>query len=118
MSGSGPLNRRVRSVARREFLARVRSRWFLFSTLVVPLLFLGAMVLPAVLVDRSAGEPKPLLIVDESAEGLADPLQLSEVYHPGVLSEIALYLHQQVVVVAVQRLSLALRGGEMGGGEA
>ena len=74
MSGSGPLNRRVRSVARREFLARVRSRWFLFSTLVVPLLFLGAMILPAVLVDRSAGEPKPLLIVDETDERLSDPL--------------------------------------------
>ena len=74
MSGAGPLNRRVRSVARREFLARVRSRWFLFSTLVVPLLFVGAMILPAVLVDRSAGEPKPLLIVDESEGGLSDPL--------------------------------------------
>ena len=44
MSDTGPLNRRVRSVARREFLARVRSRWFLFSTLVVPLLFLGPMI--------------------------------------------------------------------------
>jgi ABC-2 type transport system permease protein len=61
-------------VARREFLARVRSRWFLFSTLVVPLLFVGAMILPAVLVDRSAGEPKPLLIVDETDERLSDPL--------------------------------------------
>ena len=74
MSGSGPLNRRVRSVARREFLARVRSRWFLFSTLVVPLLFVGAMILPAVLVDRSTGEPKPLLIVDETDERLSDQL--------------------------------------------
>ena len=74
MSDTGPLNRRVRSVARREFLARVRSRWFLFSTLVVPLLFLGAMILPAVLVDRSTGESKPLLIVDGTEERLSDQL--------------------------------------------
>jgi ABC-2 type transport system permease protein len=74
MSDSGPLNRRVLTVARREFLARVRSRWFLFSTLVVPLLFVGAMILPAVLVDRSTSEPRPLLIVDETEERLADRL--------------------------------------------
>jgi ABC-2 type transport system permease protein len=74
MSDSSPLNRRVLTVARREFLARVRSRWFLFSTLVVPLLFVGAMILPAVLVDRSTSEPRPLLIVDETAERLSDRL--------------------------------------------
>ncbi len=74
MSDSGPLNQRVLTVARREFLARVRSRWFLFSTLVVPLLFLGAMILPAVLVDRSTSEPKPLLIVDETEELLSGRL--------------------------------------------
>ena len=74
MSDSGPLNRRVLTVARREFFARVRSRWFLFSTLVVPLLFVGAMILPAVLVDRSTSEPKPLLIVDETEERLSGRL--------------------------------------------
>jgi ABC-2 type transport system permease protein len=74
MSDSGPLNSRVRTVTRREYLARVRSRWFLFSTLVVPLLFVGAMILPAVLVDRSSGDPKPLLIVDESRDRLSDRL--------------------------------------------
>jgi ABC-2 type transport system permease protein len=74
MSDSSPLNRRVLTVARREFLARVRSRWFLFSTLVIPLLFVGAMVLPAILVDRSTSEPKPLLIVDETQERLSDRL--------------------------------------------
>ncbi len=74
MSGGGPLNQRVRSVARREFLARVRSRWFLFSTLVVPVLFLGAMILPAVLVDRSVDDPKPILVIDPAGSGIADQL--------------------------------------------
>jgi len=61
-------------VARREFLARVRSRWFLFSTLVVPVLFLGAMILPAVLVDRSIDDPKPILVIDPAESGIADQL--------------------------------------------
>ncbi len=74
MSGGGPLNQRVRSVTRREFLARVRSRWFLFSTLVVPVLFLGAMILPAVLVDRSVDDPKPILVIDPAGSGIADQL--------------------------------------------
>jgi len=74
VSGGGPLNQRVRSVARREFLARVRSRWFLFSTLVVPVLFLGAMILPAVLVDRSVDDPKPILVIDPAGSGIADQL--------------------------------------------
>jgi ABC-2 type transport system permease protein len=61
-------------VTRREFLARVRSRWFLFSTLVVPVLFLGAMILPAVLVDRSVDDPKPILVIDPAGSGIADQL--------------------------------------------
>jgi ABC-2 type transport system permease protein len=74
VSGGGPLNQRVGTVARREFLARVRSRWFLFSTLVVPVLFLGAMILPAVLVDRSIDDPKPIFIIDHAGNGIADRL--------------------------------------------
>ena len=68
------MNQRVRTVARREFLARVRSRWFLFSTLVVPVLFLGAMILPAVLVDRSMDDPDPILVIDNAGNGIADRL--------------------------------------------
>jgi ABC-2 type transport system permease protein len=74
VSGGGPLNRRVQTVARREFLARVRSRWFLFSTLVVPVLFLGGIILPAVLVDRSIEDPKPIFIIDNAGNGVADRL--------------------------------------------
>jgi ABC-2 type transport system permease protein len=68
------MNQRVLTVARREFLARVRSRWFLFSTLVVPVLFLGGIILPAVLVDRSIEDPKPIVIIDYAGNGIADRL--------------------------------------------
>lgn len=74
MRSGGPLNQRVTTVARREFLARVRSRWFLFSTLVVPVLFLGAMILPAVLVDRSIDDPKPIFVIDNAGNDIADRL--------------------------------------------
>lgn len=36
-----PFNARVRAILRREYLTRVRSRWFVFSTLGVPLLLAG-----------------------------------------------------------------------------
>lgn len=68
------MNQRVKTVARREFLARVRSRWFLFSTLVVPVLFLGGIILPAVLVDRSTEDPKPIVVIDNAGNGIADRL--------------------------------------------
>ena len=74
MSAGRPLNQRVMTVARREFLARVRSRWFLFSTLVVPVLFLGGIILPAVLVDRSTEDPKPIVVIDNAGNGIADRL--------------------------------------------
>jgi ABC-2 type transport system permease protein len=91
------MNQRVLTVARREFLARVRSRWFLFSTLVVPVLFLGGIILPAVLVDRSIEDPKPIVIIDYAGNGIADrlidSLRASEIpaerllYLPGNLIE-------------------------------
>ncbi len=74
MRDSGPLNLRVLSVARREYLARVRSRWFLFSTLIVPVLFIGAMVLPVVLAEQSMDDPKPVQVIDQAGDDLADRL--------------------------------------------
>jgi hypothetical protein len=46
----------------------------LFSTLVVPVLFLGGIILPAVLVDRSIEDPKPIFIIDNAGNGIADRL--------------------------------------------
>ena len=36
-----PLTAKVRAIIRREYLQRVRSKWFLLSTLGLPLLFIG-----------------------------------------------------------------------------
>ena len=41
------------AVVKREFLERVRTKWFLIATLTVPMLIVASMVLPAVLARRS-----------------------------------------------------------------
>lgn len=51
-----PLNARVRSILRREYLQRVRSRWFLLSTLGLPLLLVGLSFLSVWFIDQEAGE--------------------------------------------------------------
>lgn len=51
-----PLNARVRAIVRREYLQRVRSRWFLISTLGLPLLLVGLSFLSIWFVDRDPAE--------------------------------------------------------------
>lgn len=51
-----PFNVRVRAILRREYLQRVRSRWFLLSTLGLPLLLVGLSLLSVWFVEQEAGE--------------------------------------------------------------
>lgn len=51
-----PLNRKVRAIVRREYLQRIRSKWFLISTFGLPLLFVGLGGLTGWLVARETGE--------------------------------------------------------------
>ena len=53
-------------VIRREYLQRVRSKWFIVSTVVAPI-FLGAlMVLPAYLAPRSKAADREIAVVDRT----------------------------------------------------
>lgn len=63
-----PFNRKVRAILRREYLQRVRSKWFLLSTLGIPILFLGLAFLGGFFATRSASEPVSALAV-----GVVDP---------------------------------------------
>src|SRR5262245_29953355 len=54
--------RNVYIIARREYLERVRSRAFLFMTIFIPLLMLGATVLPTLIAMRSSGETKHIVV--------------------------------------------------------
>jgi ABC-2 type transport system permease protein len=63
-----PLTAKVRAIIRREYLQRVRSKWFLLSTLGLPLLFIGLGVLSGVLLSesRSDFESHSVGVVDQS----------------------------------------------------
>jgi ABC-2 type transport system permease protein len=55
---------RMAIVARREYVERVRSRAFLVSTIVGPLLLVGFMIGPSLLMARQRGKPLRVTVVD------------------------------------------------------
>lgn len=63
------------AVIRREYIARVRSKWFLFGTIMVPLLMVGAMALPILLFTREAQREIDVSVVDASGAVLGALLQ-------------------------------------------
>lgn len=62
---------KVWAVIRREFIERVRSKWFLISTVLGPLFMIGVAVLPSVLAMKS-GRVAKIAIVNSGAGSLAD----------------------------------------------
>ncbi len=58
----------VISVIRREYLQRVRSRWFLFTTLGLPVLMLALVLVPVLMGERDARRERHLAIVDETGQ--------------------------------------------------
>ena len=61
----------VSVIVRREFNERVRKKSFIVTTLLMPVLMIGLMVAPALLMEFSRGEMKRIAVVDES--GLVAP---------------------------------------------
>jgi ABC-2 type transport system permease protein len=53
-------------IARREYLERVRSKAFIVMTILIPVLMLGATVLPTLLMLRGSGETKHIAVVASS----------------------------------------------------
>jgi ABC-2 type transport system permease protein len=64
---------KVWAVIRREFLERVRSKWFLFSTILGPVFMIAITVLPAVLAS-GAGGARHIAILDEQSGALGQRL--------------------------------------------
>src|SRR5947209_3205422 len=50
-------------IARREYLERIRSKAFIVMTILLPLLMLGATILPTFLMLRGSGETKHIVVV-------------------------------------------------------
>jgi ABC-2 type transport system permease protein len=57
---------RALTVARREYLERVRSRAFLIGTFVGPVLMAALMIGPALIAQRQRGKPQRIAVVDET----------------------------------------------------
>lgn len=57
---------KLRAIIKREYLQRVRSKTFIFATVLGPLLTIGLMVLPALIFSIKTGEATRLAIVDQS----------------------------------------------------
>jgi len=64
------LGTKVRAIVRREYLQRVRSKWFLFSTLFVPVLLLASTLLPAFLMDDDDDRDRPLALISSGGADL------------------------------------------------
>jgi ABC-2 type transport system permease protein len=62
---------KVWAVVRREFIERVRTKWFIISTVLGPVFLIAVSVLPAVLATQGSG-PRTIAIVDEGSGGLAE----------------------------------------------
>ncbi len=59
------------AIIRREYVERVRTKWFIFSTLFAPLVFAGFVFLPLLLMSRDAKSVTPrVLILDATQQGL------------------------------------------------
>jgi ABC-2 type transport system permease protein len=64
---------KVWAVIRREFVERVRTKWFLISTVLGPIFMIAVTVLPAVLAGTSGGA-RHIALLDEESGTLADRL--------------------------------------------
>ena len=60
--------RRVWAVLRREYLQRVRSRWFVFATLGIPLLLVASVAVPMWLSNRNEAAGRTIALIDLSGD--------------------------------------------------
>ncbi|HTT67250.1 MAG TPA: ABC transporter permease [Gemmatimonadales bacterium] len=66
--------RKVWAVVRREFIEKVRTKWFLISTILGPVFMISVTVLPSLLISR-AGRVNHVALVDEEAGDFAARLK-------------------------------------------
>ncbi len=72
------------AVIRREYLARVRTRWFVAITILAPLLMIGAMAIPVALMVRESDRVLTVSVVDESGQ-LLEELLATDAFEEGRL---------------------------------
>ncbi len=61
------------AIVRREYIERVRTRWFMIATLFAPLFFAGIAFLPLLVINNDARSVAPrVLILDATQQGLGE----------------------------------------------
>jgi ABC-2 type transport system permease protein len=99
------------AVVQREFLERVRTKWFVISTLLGPVLFAAMLFLPAWLALRNAAsrDTANIVIIDATGAGLGERVRAA-LQAPGATArEPALTGNTEVRVVAPAELAAAER---------
>lgn len=71
-----PMRRQAFIIARREFLERVRNKWFAIVTILGPIGMVAAIVLPAYLSVRSVEEGFHVQVVDRSERNVAEMMNI------------------------------------------
>lgn len=68
------MDKKIFTIAKREFLERVRSRWFVIGTLVVPVLMAGVFMLPIFMSSRGGASAavRHITIIDATGVGIGD----------------------------------------------
>ena len=64
------MDKKLWAVIKREYLERVRSKWFLAGTLIVPALVVATFLLPAYMASRSKSSDKALNVLILDASGI------------------------------------------------
>jgi hypothetical protein len=62
----GAVMKNILIIARWEYLTRLRSKWFIISTLIMPLIILGSMFIPTAIMTSGDTESRLIAIVDEN----------------------------------------------------
>ena len=65
---------KLKAIIRREYLERVRTKWFVIATLLGPLLFLAMTVIPVLFVSRTKASPSSsnITIIDATGAALGE----------------------------------------------
>ncbi len=100
-------------VARREYAEGVRSRWFVFSTVLGPLLMGGLIVMSIVLQLRGSGKAVRIALVDQGAPELAT--QVMSTLQEASPEEPARFIVEPADPTALGQLDVRVAAGEVDG---
>jgi len=104
--------RKVWAVIRREFLERVRTKWFVISTVLGPVFMIGMAVVPSLLLTR--GGVTAIAVLDEGTGSLAERVQ-TQLEGSGKFHVAILHSDPEREAAVVDSLTAQVRSEGIGG---